>query len=62
MSADPTRTLSDADARAIAEAFFETGKEEFFREVGKAFWKFVWKAIVTALFGIAIFKGATELK
>lgn len=61
MSTEP-RTLTDADVKAITDAFFKRAKSEFYQDLGKGIWSFVWKAIVLSMIGIAAYGGLKGAK
>ena len=47
------RTLSDGDVKAIVDALEVRLTDKFYRDVGKGFWGFVWKGVVTGMLFLA---------
>lgn len=50
-----TRTLTDADVEAIADALQERIKAEFYHDLGAGVWSLAWKAIVGIIIAIAYY-------
>ena len=60
---DPTsRTLTDADVAAIAEALKEKVVTEFYQDLGKGIWSYLWKAIIATIIAIAAYGHFKGLK
>ena len=49
------RTLSDGDVKAIVDALEVRLADKFYKVVGKGFWGFVWKGVVTGMLFLAAF-------
>ena len=47
------RNLSDEDVTAIVDALEVRLTDKFYRDVGKGFWGFVWKGVVTGMLLLA---------
>lgn len=40
------RSITDADAEKIAECFRKQIVEDFYKDLGKSFWRIIWKSLV----------------
>lgn len=49
------RTLTDADVEAIADALQDRLKNEFYQDLGRGVWGFVWKGIVAMMIAVAAY-------
>jgi hypothetical protein len=49
----PGRTLTDADAEAIALALKAKVMSQFYTDLGKGVWGLVWRGLVMGMIGIA---------
>lgn len=47
------RTLSDGDVKAIVDALEVRLTDKFYKDVGKGFWGFVMKGIITGMMFLA---------
>ncbi len=54
MSGGP-RNLTDADVAAIIDGLSMRVKDEFYRDLGKGLWGFVWKCVVASMIGMAAY-------
>lgn len=60
MSADgATRNITDADAEAIASALQKKVTKQFYEDLGKGVWAWVWRGLV---FGAVAFAAWTGLR
>ena len=62
MSVPPPRNLTDGDVAAIIDGLFERVKTEFYKDLGKGLWGFVWKCVVASVIGIAAYGGLKGIK
>ena len=56
------RKITDADVDAITESLRRKIITEFYQDLGKGVWGWVWKVIVMAIVGIAAYGAARGLK
>lgn len=60
------RTLSDADVEALAESLTDKlcarVKNEFYQDLGKGLWAFVWKCLLASMIGVAAYTGVKGIK
>lgn len=49
------RLISDADVTAIVDALEVRLTDKFYRDLGKGFWSFAWKAIMLSLLSLAAY-------
>lgn len=49
------RTITDADAEAIAEALRRVMVRQFYVDVGRGVWAFAWRGILLGLLAIAAY-------
>lgn len=56
------RNLTEADVDAIVEGLCKRVKSEFYQDIGKGFWNFVWKAVIASMIGIAAYGGIKGIK
>lgn len=50
-----TRTLTDADVEAVAEALHGKVIQEFYKDLGKGVWALVWRGTIMAIVSIAAY-------
>lgn len=63
MTGDPTeRTITDADAEAIALALQKRVTKQFYEDLGRGLWSWVWRGLVAGLIAFAAFSGLKGLK
>lgn len=55
---EKNRSITDADAEAIAYAFRKQLKQEFYNDLGQGVWALVWRGVVFALLFIAAYGAA----
>lgn len=48
-----SRTLTDADVEAIAEALRTRMVQEFYNDLGRGLWGLIWKSVVLTVVGVA---------
>ncbi len=58
----PQRTLTDADVEAIISGLCTRVKTEFYQDLGKGLWGFVWKCVIASMIGIAAYSGLKGIK
>lgn len=56
------RTLTDADAEAIAAALERRVTKRFYEDLGRGLWAWVWRGVVAGLIGFAAYSGMKGLK
>lgn len=56
------RNLTDADVEAIVDQLRESVKREFYEDLGKGLWGFVWKCVVASMIAIAAYSGLKGVK
>lgn len=56
------RTLTDEDVAAVVDALCEKIKNEFYRDLGRGLWAFVWKALIAGMIGIDAWQGLKGVK
>lgn len=56
------RSLTDADAEAIAMALERRVRRRFYEDLGKGLWSWVWKVLLGSLIAIAAYGGLKGLK
>ena len=49
------RLLSDGDVKAIVDALETRLTDKFYKDVGRGFWGFVWKGVITGMMFLAAF-------
>jgi hypothetical protein len=57
-----SRSITDADAEAIAVALQARVTKQFYEDLGKGVWGWVWRGIVAGAFAFAAFSGLKGLK
>jgi hypothetical protein len=56
------RTLTDADVKAIVEGLYARAKSDFYADLGKGVWAFIWKCAVVSMIGMAAYGGLKGIK
>ncbi len=56
------RNLTNADVEAIVKRLRESITQEFYEDLGKGLWAFVWKAVLMTMIGIAAVNGLKGIK
>jgi hypothetical protein len=55
MGEEDKRTLTDDDIRAIAAALEHRLANRFYGSIGRGFWELVWRGVILAMVGLAVY-------